>query len=209
MKNKKRFLSTAIAGTLAAAILVGGATFAYLKDTSKEITNTFNANSIAVTLTEKNSEGNEEEAGNSYEIIPGTSDTKDPKVNITNTVKSYVFVKVTDTVNTANAKDVVDYSIDSSNWTVANEVSVEGATVYYKVVDVVLDSEDNPTTQTFHVLANDKVTYKDNTNAGSTANGGELKFQAYAVQYLKETAEGVDKEYTVSEAWTAAQTTTP
>ena len=65
-------------------MIIGGGTYAYYQDVSEEKVNTFNANQVTVDL--------QETTGDEYNIIPGTSQKKDPKVTVNNTVDAYVFV---------------------------------------------------------------------------------------------------------------------
>lgn len=172
--KKKRLLSTAIAGTLAAAIIVGGGTFAYLTAQTNTVTNQFKATQLSVSLKEGELDATTEAKTNdSYKIIPGTSQVKDPKISVTTDVPVYVFVKVTDTVNTDAA--VVDYTIDSS-WGVPI-VTEDNYKVYAQEVSAT-------TTAGISVLKNDTVSYaKTLTNAQvEAADKGTLVFQAYAIQ---------------------------
>ena len=84
--NKKNVIVGGVAVSLAAVMLVGGGTFAYLKGETDPITNSFRTNQVQVSL--------EETTGNEYNIIPGTTQRKDPKVTVNNTVDAYVFVEV-------------------------------------------------------------------------------------------------------------------
>ena len=70
--KKKKMLTTGLAVALAALLLIGGGTFAYLQSESKAVANQFKTNEVQVELTES---GNGQ-----YNIIPGTSETKDPDV---------------------------------------------------------------------------------------------------------------------------------
>ena len=162
MKNKKRFLSTAIAGTLAAAILVGGGTFAYLKDKTEKVKNTFKAQSVTVELTET--------TGGTYKILPGQTVSKNPKVTPKVEVDSYLFVKVDD-----KAKDTVKYDI-AEGWEKLTLNDSEDV-VYYREVT----AEDNIPEGGFSVLKNDQVTF----NSELENNEGDdttLAFTAYVIQ---------------------------
>ena len=98
--SKKKVITTGLAITLAATLLIGGGTFAYLQGTTNDVVNNFHTNKVLVDL--------EETTGNDYEIIPGTTQEKDPKVTVNATVPSYVYVEV----KLANeVADLVDYEI--------------------------------------------------------------------------------------------------
>ena len=181
MKNKKKLLTTVIGATLAVVLLVGSATFSYLKDSTDTITNEFNANQIRVTLTET---GAEEESDELYvkefDIIPGTSETKDPVVTLTNTVNAWVFLKVTD-----NTQGLVEYQIADNThggyWRYF-KTDEDGSKVYYQARV--------PGDYSFQVLQNDTVSYDaDLVNSDMLDSSGSLKddvylsFKVYAVQY--------------------------
>ena len=76
MKSKKKMTTTALAVALAVLLLIGGGTFAYLQSTSKDVKNNFSANQVTVNLNET--------TGSDYNIVPGTSQKKDPKVTVNN-----------------------------------------------------------------------------------------------------------------------------
>ena len=112
--SKKNILTTGLAVVLAAAVL--GGTFGYLQDSTENVTNTFKANQVTVSL--------KETTGDAYEIIPGTEQEKDPTVTVTNTVDAYVYVQVTDTT-----QDLVDYTI-AEGW-----MQLDGyENIYYREV---------------------------------------------------------------------------
>ena len=165
MKSKKKMTTTALAVALAVLLLIGGGTFAYLQSTTGDVKNNFNTNKVMVELSET---GNGQ-----YDIIPGTEQSKDPKVTVNNTVDAYVYVEVTDTT-----QGLVEYSI-ADGWTPLD--GFEG--VYYR--EVAKSTEP----QVFNVLKDDKVSYSTalensdmlNTD-GSLKAGVELTFKAHAIQ---------------------------
>lgn len=163
--NKKNIAITGVAVSLAAVMLVGGGTFAYLKGETDPITNSFRTNQVQVSL--------EETTGNEYNIIPGTTQRKDPKVTVNNTVDAYVFVEITDETD-----NLVDYAI-ADGWMPLNGVP----NVYYRFVSVAQDVKE------FSVLKNDEVRYsKALENHDMTDGSGSLKrdinltFNAVAIQ---------------------------
>lgn len=166
MQNRKqKILTTAVATALAASLLIGGGTFAYLQDNTDDVVNTFKTNQVTVDLTETTE--------NDYEIIPGTEEAKDPKVTVNNTVDSYVFVEVTDATD-----GLVDYTI-AEGWTLLDGYD----NVYYR--EVAADAE----TKEFYVLSDNKVTYDaalQNSDMvdedGNLKEGLALTFRAYAIQ---------------------------
>ena len=163
--NKKNVIVGGVAVSLAAIMLVGGGTFAYLKGETDPITNSFRTNQVQVSL--------EETTGNEYNIIPGTTQRKDPKVTVNNTVDAYVFVEITDETD-----NLVDYAI-ADGWMPLNGVP----NVYYRFVSAAQDVKE------FSVLANDEVRYsKALENHDMTDGSGSLKrdinltFNAVAIQ---------------------------
>lgn len=163
--NKKNIAITGVAVSLAAVMLVGGGTFAYLKGETDPITNSFRTNQVQVSL--------EETTGNEYNIIPGTTQRKDPKVTVNNTVDAYVFVEVADAT-----EGLVRYAI-ADGW-----IPLDGVpNVYYRLVSAAQDVKE------FSVLANDEVRYSkalenhDMTDSsGSLKRGIDLSFNAVAIQ---------------------------
>ena len=163
--NKKNVIVGGVAVSLAAIMLVGGGTFAYLKGETDPITNSFRTNQVQVSL--------EETTGNEYNIIPGTTQRKDPKVTVNNTVDAYVFVEVADAT-----EGLVRYAI-ADGWMLLDGVP----NVYYRFVSAAQDVKE------FSVLANDEVRYSkalendDMTDgSGSLKRGIDLSFNAVAIQ---------------------------
>ncbi len=163
--KKSKVLASVAAVVLALSMLLGAGTYAYLTDETDDVTNTFSTNQVTVDL--------EETTGDDYEIVPGTSQAKDPTVTVTNTVDAYVFVEVTDTTD-----GLVEYAI-ADGWTLLDGYD----NVYYRVVSA--DDE----TKSFSVLAGDTVYYSaalENSDMldeeGNLKDGLELTFKAYAIQ---------------------------
>ena len=163
--NKKNVIVGGVAVSLAAVMLIGGGTFAYLKGETDPITNSFRTNQVQVSL--------EETTGNEYNIIPGTTQRKDPKVTVKNSVDAYVFVEITDETD-----NLVDYAI-ADGWMPLNGVP----NVYYRFVSAAQDVKE------FSVLKNDEVRYsKALENHDMTDGSGSLKrdinltFNAVAIQ---------------------------
>ena len=164
MKSKKKMTTTALAVALAVLLLIGGGTFAYLQSTTGDVKNNFKTNKVTVSL--------EETTGNNYDIIPGTEQSKDPKVTVNNTVDAYVYVEVTDTT-----KGLVGYEI-ADGWTKLDGYD----SIYYREVT------GSTAEQSFPVLKNNQVTYdaalenSDMLENGQLKTGVELTFKARAIQ---------------------------
>ena len=167
-KRSKLWMSVASL-VLAASLLIGGGTLAYLRAESEPVVNDFKANQVDVSLTETD---------NDYSIIPGTSQDKDPTVHVNTTVPAYVYVTVED-----KTQGLVDYTI-AEGWLPLEDHDgnvVEG--VYYREVEA-SDEE-----QLFPVLEGNKVYYdaalenSDMLNEDGTLKDGlTLTFTAGAVQ---------------------------
>ncbi len=172
--NKKNLLVSAASVATAATLLFGGATFAYLQDETEDKVNTFNPNKVLVDLAET--------TGDEYNIIPGTTQTKDPTVTVDASTAAYVFVKVTD-----KTAGMAGYTI-ADGWTELPEFSETTGTttekVYYRIVDGSTEE------QTFPVLKDNTVSYdKSITNEQMTKTDGKtlktgltLTFKASAIQ---------------------------
>ena len=163
--NKKKMLTTGLAVALAVLLLIGGGTFAYLQSNSDDVKNSFKTNKVMVDLAET--------TGTDYDIIPGTTEKKDPTVTVDATVDAYVYVEVKDATG-----GLVDYTV-ADGWKALP--GFDG--VYYREV-AKADAE-----QTFGVLKDNKVTYSEaleNSDMlgedGTLKDGVELTFKAYAIQ---------------------------
>ena len=174
--NKKSLLTLLSVVVISAIVLTG--TLAYLQDKSVTVKNEFDKHTVYVDLDE-NGDGQ-------YDIIPGTTEPKDPKVTVTTDIDSYVFLEVDD-----KTQGVVEYAI-ANGWLPLTYVDEEGDTVtvdgvYYRILDV---SETTPDADTEHdysfgVLKDDEVAYSSElTNYDIEKLTGDLylAFTAYAIQ---------------------------
>lgn len=85
-KKTRTILLTVVTSVLLLTAVIGG-TMAWLVDKSGPVTNTFTPTTIGVTLTET--------TGNTYQMVPGATIAKDPKVTIkAGSVPCYVFVMI-------------------------------------------------------------------------------------------------------------------
>lgn len=162
-----------LAGVLACILLIGvgiGGTLAWLNDTSEVVTNTFTYGNIDITLAET--------TGEDYEMIPGETTDKDPKVTVVaGSEDCYLFIKVQEVNNgTADAK-YIDFEIDSDNW-----IPLAGyAGIYYH-------SEPVSAGEFLYILEGNSVTANgENVTKGyvddlTEANYPQLIFTAAAVQ---------------------------
>ena len=178
--NRKKTMVTMIAAAMAAAMVIGGGSFAYLQSQSNTVTNKFNTNIVEVSAGETDLK---EDNTKDYDIIPGKSDPKDPFVTIKNTVPAYLFVTINDTTD-----GLVQYEVDTDSWK-----KLPGYDdVYYKVVEGSRDQNGNPVETKHYVLKggeNAVVSYdaalenKDMVNAdGTLKDGYALAFVGFGIQ---------------------------
>lgn len=196
---KKKSLALVLALAMIVVCVVGG-TLAWLIDKTGPVTNTFTTSDVDITLTETTT---------NYQMIPGYTIAKDPKVTVlAGSEDCYLFVKVDKSTNFDN---YMNYAIDSA-WTelesgvyyikidteakknVAYNVLGAGSETYSNVVYTWNDDQ---------VLVKPTVT-KENMNALKVdgATQPTLTFTAYAVQLNKNNT----TEFTAAEAWELAKT---
>ena len=176
--KKKKIVTAAIAVALAALLLIGG-TFSYLQDDSVAVVNEFNGNGVFVELSEDSAEDTDGDGNYDFDIVPGTSDTKDPEVTVTTTLDTYVFLLVDDDTN-----GLVEYVI-ADGWTLLyseddSDNPCTGYAVYTKYIDVDATDDDGNNlytlgsngyyTVSIQVLENDTVTYSASLTNDSLGN---------------------------------------
>ena len=202
---KKRSIALLLAVVMLVGVVAGG-TLAWLYAQSIEVTNTFTVGDINVKLDEADlkegtndifikADGSETTViadakrvqTNSYQLIPGTTYPKDPKVTIegnANNVDAYLFIKLEE----GDTATYLEYTLKLDGW---NEVS--GVTnVWYR--EVPKSAED----QSWYLLEGNAVTVKDSITKTTMPTSNQiLKWTAYAVQ---------KDNLTVAEAWNVALT---
>ena len=201
-KKKKKVVAAAVAVALAAVLMIGG-TISYLQSASKEVVNKFSTNNDVGVDLEETTEG--------YEIIPGTTQDKDPTVYVDATLDSFVFLVVTDATG-----GLVNYEIDTSVWTLLSETTENGVTtyVYYHLLDVSTESAESSGSYEgsykYGVLVDDQVSYSSSIT-NEDLEGVEditLTFQAYAIQaepFYSNTASTDDEGNTTYDVTSAAE----
>lgn len=210
MYAKKNSGLKVTATLLAIVLLIGcavGGTIAWLMDSTKEVTNTFTVGNIQIDLTE--TVGTENKSAKDYavsnetfKIIPGKSEKKDPTVTVkAGSEACYVFVKIQDNT-TINGVKYVEWSV-AEGWSPLDATNYPG--VYYRTYDETTEAK-------YDVLKDNKVSYPGALTKADleavdgivTGTGTETKpslvFTAYAVQK----ANG-DSEFNVNQAWDIAQ----
>ncbi len=178
MKKKTFTLLLALALVLGVA---AGSTLAWLTDKTTEVKNTFTTSDVDIELAET--------TGDDYQMIPGYTIEKDPKVTVKAvSEKCYVFVKV---AKSTNFDEFMTYTM-ADGW-----IALEGQPgVFYRVV------EDTAADQEFAVIKDNTVTVSDNVtkadmNALTEDTYPTLTFTAYACQLMKDNT----AEFTAAEAW--------
>ena len=182
--QKKKVLSIVMASTLAATLVAGAGTFAYLQANTGTITNKFGKaaegedylllklEETGVTLDEQ---GNGEK---SYTIKAGEQDDKDPTVTVTNTIDVFTFVEISDKT-TLEGQKLVKYAIDNG-WTELTGIycADENVTdIFYRIVPADADNK------IFSVIDSDKINYAGKVTKNEiNENDVTLAFQAYCIQ---------------------------
>ena len=163
--SRKSIFTAGLVVILTGAMLIGGGTSAYLQDKTSDTVNEFQTNKVMAKLTET--------TGKDYNIIPGTTQRKDPKVTVDNTVDAYVYVEVND-----QTEGLVTYTI-ADGWTKLDGYD----NVYYREVAKDADVKDFP------VLKDNLVSYDaalENSDmldgSGNLKEGVTLTFNASAIQ---------------------------
>ncbi len=198
---KKRTIALLCAAMMVVGIAAGG-TLAWLVSKPDSVTNTFTTSDVDITLTEPEGEKNDYK----FQMVPGKTITKDPKVTVTaDSLDSYIFVEITKSNNYDQFLD--DYAV-ADGWTAVGD-SAPG--VYYRQYtssDVAVD---------YQILANDQVTVKSSVTKTMMENLTKetyptLTFTAYAIQkdYLKDSGGTALTEDNIADIWNLAKTeTTP
>ncbi len=182
--QKKKVLSIVMASTLAATLVAGAGTFAYLQANTGTITNRFGKaaegedylllklEETGVTLDEQ---GNGEK---SYTIKAGEQDDKDPTVTVTNTIDVFTFVEISDKT-TLEGQKLVKYAVDNG-WTELAGIycTDENVTdIFYRIVPADADNK------IFSVIDSDKINYAGKVTKNEiNENDVTLAFQAYCIQ---------------------------
>lgn len=197
----KKVIATVGACALCLGLGVAG-TLAWLTDETGPVVNTFTDSDINISLTETKGD---------FQMIPGFTIDKDPKVTVeTGSEDCYLFVKLDKSTNYSTY--LKNYEI-ADGWTALNSMNNLG--VYYRVVTA------DASQRAFSVLKNDQITVKTSvTKADMDAIDGivdlksddegyqvevdkELKNRptltvtAYASQYYKNNTD----TFTPEEAW--------
>lgn len=201
----KKIIATVGACALCLGLGVAG-TLAWLTATSDSVTNTFTTSDINITLTETetNVDNDQSPNTNSYQMIPGFTITKDPKVTVIGGSEDcYLFVKLE---KSANYDAYLNHYAIDSGWSQLKNGNVDEDGVFYR--EVASNGQD----QSFYVLENNQLTVKDSVTKekmdaidgpSNTTSKPTLTVKAYASQlYKSNTAVNLeDNKFTPIEAW--------
>ena len=178
---KKKSLALLLAIAIVVVGVVAG-TVAWLTDQTPSVTNTFTTSDINIEL---------KETKNNFQMIPGCTIGKDPKVTVkTGSEACYLFVKLE---KSENFNQYMTYDM-AKGWT---ELQGNAGVYYRKVAAATADT-------TFEVLKDNQVTVRDDVtkeqmNALTAADTyPTLTVTAYASQQFKNNTQ----EFTAAEAWT-------
>ncbi|MBQ2960033.1 MAG: hypothetical protein IJE09_02260 [Oscillospiraceae bacterium] len=205
-RTGSKMLVTALALILVCCMAVGG-TMAWLMDSTDEVVNTFTSSGIDIDLVESESSLDDEDGSaltNSYQMIPGWTITKDPKVTVlANSEDCYLFVEI---IKENNFDTFMTYAM-ADGWK-----EVEGQSgVYYREVGKneteaqpfyvlkgteVKDDEGNVIGEANQLTVKDGIT-KENMKDLTAATYPKMSVKAYAIQLYK--TNGV--KFTAAEAW--------
>lgn len=189
---KKKSVALVLALALVVVCIVGG-TLAWLTATTGEVKNTFTTSDVNITLSETAGGQNHE-----FQMIPGYTITKDPKVTVTaGSEKCYLFVKLD---KSTNFDSFMTYEVASVWEQLKDESKAEVSGVFYRVVNT------NEMGTAYSVLKDDQVTVKDTVtkdamNGLRTASLPTLTVTAYATQYMKNNTDNFEPY----EAWLKVQ----
>ena len=184
----KKIIATVGACALCLGLGVAG-TLAWLTDKTESVTNTFTTSNINITLTET--------TGSNYQMIPGFTITKDPKVTvIAGSEDCYLFVKLEKSANYSNYLE--DYEI-ANGWSQLKNGDNDVDDVFYR--EVASDEEK----QEFYVLKNNQLTVNTSVTKNmmdnidnKTTSAPTLTVKAYATQLYETNGKKMD----VYTAWT-------
>lgn len=184
----KKIIATVGACALCVGLGVAG-TLAWLTDKTESVTNTFTTSNINITLTET--------TGSNYQMIPGFTITKDPKVTvIAGSEDCYLFVKLEKSANYSNYLE--DYEI-ANGWSQLKNGDNDVDDVFYR--EVASDEEK----QEFYVLKNNQLTVNTSVTKNmmdnidnKTTSAPTLTVKAYATQLYETNGKKMD----VYTAWT-------
>ncbi len=194
---KKRTLALLCAVTMVIGIAVGGS-LAWLVSKPDSVTNTFTTSDVDITLTEP--AGENAEVKYHFQMVPGKTITKDPKVTVTaGSLDSYIFVEIE---KSANYDTFLEPYAVAAGW---QKVSGVEGDVYYR------EYASSDEAVEYQILANNQVKVsadvtKDKMDSLiSQDQYPTLTFTAYAIQKDYLTGEDGAPLTNITDIWELAQ----
>lgn len=178
-KKTRTILLTVVASVLLLTAAIGG-TMAWLVDNTAPLTNTFTPTTIGVTLTET--------TGETYQMVPGATITKDPKVTIkAGSVPCYVFVRVEEMGGRSSREEFLTYEI-ADGWGTLEFKPNDGQNDIYILYRAV-NAGDAANGVSYPILKNNQVQVLSSVTKAdmdflnqNTVRWPQLIFKAYAIQ---------------------------
>lgn len=192
---KKKTLTIAIALVLVVALAVG-ATWAYLKDSTGPIANTFVAGKLfnndgGIKLQEKEVTPKEDgtyeikadaewkDAGYTYTVQPGVDLPKQPAVRVSGLdTNAYVFVGVKGTAIPGK----FDWSVDTAIWEPLMNNGTQVVKGDYTIWKLKGDASGYATNGDFDILTGNQVAVDDEFVPSTLTDANDIEFQAYICQ---------------------------
>ena len=169
MKTARKALMLILCAALLVSATVMG-TLAYLTDKTDAVTNTFTVGKIDITLTETK--------GNSFKIVPGATDEKNPTVTVVKGSEvCYVYALVTNNL-VLNNKTVATVNVDPAKW---ESMGTSGNKTLYRYYQTVNAADEDVKLPVFT-----QVTYDKNEITESNINDLKDKtivIEAFAHQF--------------------------
>lgn len=181
----KKTIALVLAVVLLMVATVGG-TLAWLTASTTPVVNTFTTSDINVEL--------KETTGNSYQMIPGYTITKNPEATVkANSVSCFLFVKLTK--STSYDTFLENYTI-ADGWTALTDV--DG--VYYREVEGTNGIITTDTT--FDVLKGDSLTVKGSVTKADMNGLAERTYPTLTIQvYASQMYKNNTQKFTAAQAW--------
>lgn len=167
MKTARKALMLILCAALLVSATVMG-TLAFLTDKSEVVTNTFTVGKIDITLTETK--------GNSFKIVPGEIDDKDPTVTVVKgSEECYVYALITNDL-VLNDQTVGTVDVDTTKWT---SIDTSGHKTLYRYKGTVNAADADVKLPVFTT-----VTYSSDINEDNIKNldGQKIVIEAFAHQ---------------------------
>ena len=192
--TKSKLVYCGVTAACVAALASGGAlaSLAYLQDDTQMVKNTFTAGQVSfdeeVGLVEHVTDeyGNVEdpssftEEGNTYNLVPGHSYTKDPTVTIeAGSEDSYVFLVVYNPISKIETGQTIATQMTAAGWTKITNANTAIKGTVYAYNSIVKKSDTDTTLSSFT-----SFTVKNTLGASDIEpySGKEIDVSAYAVQ---------------------------